>query len=75
MLEWFVFPKDADEAINGENLLEEECVETRLEKVLNCCIDENVNLHHIKKYFTVDAWPIAQQVLETKRQSVVCMIV
>lgn len=69
MLEWFVSPEDADEAIAGGSLLEEECVETRPEKVPNCCIDENVNLHHVKKYFTRDAWLIVLQILETKRHS------
>jgi len=69
MLEWFVSPEDANGAVTGGDLLEEECVETRSEKVPNCCIDENVNLHHIKKYFTRDAWLIILQVLETKRQS------
>lgn len=59
-------PEDANEAITGEKLLEEECVETRPEKVPNCCIDENVNLHHVKKYFTGDA---CLQILETKRLS------
>ena len=57
MLEYFVSPEDADEAITGGNLLEEDCVETRPEKEPNCCIDENVNLHHVK-YFTGDAWLI-----------------
>ena len=66
MLEWFVSPEDANEAITGGNLQEEECVKTRPEKVPNCCIDEIVNLHHVKKYFTGDAWLIVRQILETK---------
>jgi len=42
-------------------------VETIPEKVPNCCIDENVNLYHIKNYFTIDVWKIVTQVLEVKR--------
>jgi len=42
----------------GGQLIEEEMVKTIPEKVPNCCIDENVNVYHIKKYFTIDAWKI-----------------
>lgn len=51
----------------GGQLIEEEMVETIPEKVPNCCIDENVNVYHIKKYFTIDVWKIVTQVLEVKR--------
>ena len=72
MLEWFVSPQDADEAIIGGHLLGEECVETRPEKVPNCCTDENVNLHHAKKYFSRDAWLSVLQILKSKRQCCDC---
>ena len=42
-------------------------VETIPEKVPNCCNDENVNIYHIKKYFTRDPWEVVTQVLEIKR--------
>ena len=66
MLEWFVSPSHMAKALGGQ-LIEEEMVETIPEKVPNCCIDENVNVYHIKKYFTIDAWKIVTQVLEVKR--------
>ena len=66
MLEWFVSSSNIHKALAGE-LIEEEMVETIPEKVANCCTDENVNVYHIKKYFTRDAWQVVTQVLEVKR--------
>ena len=50
MLEGYVSLQDADEVIIGGHLdlLEKDCVKIRPEKVLNYCIDENVNLDQIK---------------------------
>lgn len=67
MLDWFVSSRDANRAMNNGDLLEEESVEARPERVPNSCIDEYVNIFHIKKYFTNDAWKIVQQVLEMKK--------
>ena len=67
MLDWFVSAIDADKAVNHGELIDEEAVETRPEKIPNCCIDENVNVYHVKKYFTVDAWKIVLQVLDWKK--------
>ena len=66
MLEWFVSSANIQKALAGE-LLEEEAVETRPEKVSNCCADENVNMYRIKKYFTTDAWQVVSQVLDINR--------
>lgn len=66
MLEWFVSSADIRKALAGE-LLGEEVVETRPEKIPDCCTDENVNVYHIKKYFTADAWQVVNQVVEVKR--------
>ena len=63
MLEWFVSSADICKALAGE-LLREEAVETRPP---NCCTNENVNVYHIKKYFTSDAWQVVVQVLDIKR--------
>ena len=65
MLEWFVSPSHMAKALGGQPI-EEEMVETIPEKAPNCCIDENVNVYHIKKYFTTDAWKIVTQLLEVK---------
>lgn len=71
MLECFVSSPNIEKALSGELL--KEVVEARPEKVPNCCIDENVNMYHIKKYFTTDAWQVVSQVLDIKRsQDVWC---
>lgn len=67
ILEWFVSSTDVNKAVNNGDLLEEEVVETRPEKIPNSCIDENVNVYHVKKYFTNDAWQIVLQILEIKK--------
>ena len=68
MLDWFVSATDAAKAIDSGELIDEDAVETRPEKVPNCCSDENVNVHHVKKYFTNDAWKIVLQVLDLKKE-------
>lgn len=67
MLQWFVSSAETERALNDGLLLEEDTVETMPERVPNCCVDENVNVHHIKKYFTADAWQLVQQVIEIKQ--------
>ena len=66
MLEWFVTSTDMERALSGKHLLEEESVETRPERVPNCCINKNVNVHHINKYFTTYAWKMVCQILDLK---------
>ena len=66
MLEWFVSSANVGKAHAGD-LIDEEMVETIPEKIPNCITDENVNIFHIRKYFTVDAWKVVCQVLDVKR--------
>ena len=56
MLKWFISGPDVNKAIKDGVLLDEASVEKRHEKIPNPCIDENVNLFQIRKYFTVDGW-------------------
>ena len=60
MLRWFVDSKIVKAAIkNPENyLIEEQSVETRAEKLLDAVLDENVDIHLIRKFFTQDAWMV-----------------
>ncbi len=48
-------------------LIEENEVEVRPEKLPDAAIDENVDVHLIRKYFTSDAWLLVEDVLERKR--------
>ena len=54
MLKWFVSVPDSNKAIKDGILLDEASIETRHEKILNACIDENINVFWIRKYFTDD---------------------
>ena len=67
MLKWFVSGPDANKAMEDEVLLHDTSVEKRHEKIPNACIDENVNLFWIRKYFTVDGWVQVLQVVKMKK--------
>lgn len=56
----------------GNNVLnDEQCVEVRPECVPMKCLDENVSINAVKKYFTMDAWLLVENVvtmIKTKRE-------
>ena len=70
MLEWFV---DADLAAdvlkNSQQLLSERDVEARPEMVTDAALDENVDIHLIRKYFQHDAWRLVTQVVRQKQET------
>ncbi|XP_062509833.1 uncharacterized protein LOC134185957, partial [Corticium candelabrum] len=70
MLEWFV---DADLAAsvlkNSQQLLIERDVEARPEMVTDAVLDENVDIHLIRKYFQHDAWLLVTQVVPQKQKT------
>lgn len=71
ILGWFV-DEDVPEASYkslGKKLIEEENVETRPERVLNAVLDENVDIHLIRKYFSNDAWLVVIDVFHQKQRS------
>ena len=67
MLSWFVEKAVIQAAITG-GLIEEESVECRPEKVSNAVLDENVDIHLIRTYFSREAWMMIQDVLRCKRE-------
>ena len=70
MLEWFVEARIAKSAMEGK-LIEEEEVETRPEHVSASCLDKNVCLRNVQKYFTHDGWKALLHVVEAvKRETV-----
>ncbi|XP_062522978.1 uncharacterized protein LOC134197649 [Corticium candelabrum] len=77
MLEWFV---DADLAAdvlkNSQQLLSERDVEDRPEMVTDAVLDENVDIHLIRKYFQHDAWLLVTQYcshdLDDESQAILC---
>ena len=51
MLQWFVDKEVAERVMRGGDLIEEQEVESRPEKIPRKCLDENVCISHIKKLF------------------------
>ena len=68
MLKWFV---DADVAANAiqcpRNLIDEEHVEVRPERLPDAVLDENVDVNLIRKFFTQDAWLLVMDTLMQKQ--------
>lgn len=65
---WFVESDVAESALAGK-LIEEQEVETRPERVSPSCLDENVCLRSIQKYFTHDGWTALLHVVEAVKKT------
>ena len=70
MLHWIVDKKVADSVLKDSNvLILEDQIETRPEKVPDGIIDENVDIHLIRRFLTNDAWLVLKQLTEMKRST------
>ncbi len=49
-------------------LVEEEDVEIRQERIPASCLDKNVCVQSVQKYFSEDAWAALKQVIEVVQQ-------
>ena len=67
MLEWFVGKEVATSAINDKKLIEEDQIEVRPEKISDGVLDENVDIHLIRIFFTNDGWMLVKEVVEQKK--------
>jgi len=69
MLRWFVEDNIVEATIKslGKYLIEEEDVETRPERASNAVLDENVDVHLIRKFFSNDAWLVVANVVKKQR--------
>ena len=52
-------------AMRNDVLIEEEDVEVRPERIPMKCLDENVCISRVRKYFTNDAWELVENVMKT----------
>ncbi len=52
-------------------VIEKEKIETRPERVSASCLDENVCIRSIQKYFTPDAWTAVMHVTEVMKNHAV----
>lgn len=69
MLSWFVDQTLVESMIQdqrGKRLIEENQVEVCPEKLPVAVLDENVDIHMVRKYFTNDAWMIIQDAVKQK---------
>ena len=56
ILSWFVDRQVKDAALTRMRLIEEDEVEMRLERIPASCLDDNVFVPSVQKYFSPDAW-------------------
>ena len=68
MLLWFVDSEVAEAALKGNKVVEECEVEIRPNRVPASCLDENVCLISVQKYFSPDAWGAVCNVVDTIRK-------
>ena len=68
MLNWFVDRNVMARVVNSDDLVEEEEVEVRPEKIPRKCLDENICINQIRKYCTFDEWKLIEQVIETMQK-------
>ena len=67
ILKWFVNGEVALLAMKDpKHLIQEESVEVRPEKLPDSVVDENVDVHLVRKYFISDAWLLVKDVIAQK---------
>ena len=70
MLTWFVDLGISSAVLRDpKQIIEEEDVEVQPKFVSNAVLDENVDIHLIRKYFTDDAWLQVMNVVKQKRDN------
>ena len=68
MLCWFVDRNIAVQAMHKEIVIEEDKVEVHPERVPMKCLDENVSINLIRKYFTFDAWKQVEMLMNVLKE-------
>ena len=58
MLNWFVDQEVPERVTRGGDIVQEDEVECRPEKITRKCLDVNVCVGLIQKYFSFDAWDL-----------------
>ena len=67
LLNCFVDKEVAERVMRGGDLIEEEEVEPCPEKIPRKCLDENVCISQVKKYFSFDGWSVLENSIEVMR--------
>ena len=68
MVSWFVDDNVAEKAIVTSYRILESAVEVIPENVPAVCTDENINIHAIRQYFTVDGWSCVKSIPDAHRE-------
>ena len=66
MLEYFVSKSNIDQAMNEGMFLNDD-IECRPEKLPCTCVDKNVNIFRIRKYFTDASWNRVLKAIEQRK--------
>ena len=66
MLKWFLDSDIATEVQKTKTLVHEEQVEARPELLPDALLDENIDVHLIRRFFTDDAWLLLEEVVSQK---------
>ena len=68
IMSWFVDKAVMTEALNNGTLIDEESIEYVPEKLPDSIVDENVDVHLVRKYFTSDAWSLVEEAIKVKNE-------
>ena len=66
-MSWFVDSQEIESAFKTGGLIEEHQIECCPEEVSNAVLDENVDIHLVRRYLTKDAWKLIEDVVERKK--------
>ena len=69
MLNWFVDEEAVERVTRGGDLIEEYEVECRPERIPQKCLDENICIGQMRKYFSSDAWSLVEDTIDTLQNS------
>ena len=71
MLSWFLDHQVKEAVLARKRLVEEEDVEIRPERIPSSCLEEDVCIQSVQKYFSKDAWSALTNVLDVLRSNLV----
>ena len=69
MLNWFVDQEVSERATRGGDLIVEDEVECGPENIPRKCLDDNVCIGQIRKYFSFDAWNLLEATMDNHAYS------
>ena len=70
MKKWYIARKSTK---THQDPIQEEDVECKPERLPDSVVDENVDVHLVRKYFTADAWMLVQEVVQQKSATMIWM--